>query len=225
MNRHFIALMLATTAVLEGCNGSDGKQKAVEETAVNTVTVAQKRSGRTKKFSGTVEESTGSLLCFSVSGTLKSLGVSIGTRVSKGQLIAVVDETTLRNAHDIALSTLRQVKDAYGRMKQLHDAGSLPEIQWIEIQSKLEQVQASEMIAKKRLGDSRLYVPFSGIISEKNVEAGQNVVSGMPVVKLVKTESVKVKMSVPENEISSVRIGKVWSPLVLNPHFVQWPSP
>lgn len=85
-----------------------------------------------------MEESTGSVLSFSVSGTLKRLGISIGTRVCKGQLIAVVDETTLRNAHDIALSTLRQVKDAYGRMKQLHDAGSLPEIQWIEIQSKLK---------------------------------------------------------------------------------------
>lgn len=72
----------------------------------------------------------------------------------------------------------------------------------------MEQAQAAERIARKNLNDSRLYAPFNGVIAEKNVEAGQNVMPGMPVVKLVTVGRVKVKIAVPENEISHVSIGQ-----------------
>lgn len=214
MNNRLVILMLASATLFVSCKSGDGQKQEVKPVRVSTVKVMNGAAEGGQCFSGTIEETYGSVLSFAVSGTLQSVNVSVGQRVNKGQLIAVVDEATLRNAHDIAASTLNQAQDAYRRMKQLHDNGSLPEIQWIEVQSKLAQAEASERIAKKSLTDSRLYAPFSGVIAEKNVEAGQNVMAGVPVVKLVKTNQVKVKIAVPENEIANVKTGQSLSVVV-----------
>lgn len=207
MNTKTSLVLMLAAVLLTGCKDNN-KQLQTPPLPVKTMKVEATPGPGGQAFPGTIEETTGSVLSFAVGGTLKSVSVSTGTKVSKGQLIAVVDDATLRNAHDIAATTLRQAQDAYGRMKQLHDAGSLPEIQWVEVQSKLEQAQAAERIAKKSLHDSRLYAPFSGIISEKNAESGQNVLPGMPIVKLVKTQQVKVKVAVPENDIPNIKVGQ-----------------
>lgn len=199
-------LLLLAALIMIGCKDKK-EQTLTQPMAVKTMTVAQQAAGDGQTFAGTMEETVGTQLSFNVSGTLRSINVSTGSRVTKGQLIAEVDDATLRNSHDIALATLSQAEDAYTRMKQLHDAGSLPEIQWVEVQSKLSQAQSAERIARKNLTDSHLYAPFSGVIAEKNAEAGQNVLPGAPVVKLVKTEQVKVKIAVPENEISQIKVG------------------
>jgi len=205
MNTRTCLVMLAAL-LLSGCKDSKEPVKQ-QPVSVRTMMVETQPTDGSRTYPGTLEETTGTVLSFNVSGALKSINVSTGARVSKGQLIAVVDDATLKNSHDIALSTLSQAEDAYKRMKQLHDAGSLPDIQWVEVQSKLNQAQSAERIARKNVQDCRLYAPFSGFIADKNVEAGQNVLPGAPVVKLVKTQHVKVKVAVPENEISQIRIG------------------
>ena len=131
-----------------------------------------------------------------------------GQRINQGDLIAALDETTLQNAYDMSAATLAQAEDAYQRMKQLHDNNSLPEMQWVEVQNQLKQARSAEQIAKKNLTDGKLYAPFSGVISEKNVEIGQNVMPGIPVAKLVTVGQVKVSIAVPENEIAHIRMGQ-----------------
>lgn len=209
MNRHSILPALFAALLLTGCKGKDEKATlASPAPLVKVMAVSTGNVVGTQGYSGTIEETVGSSLSFSVAGTIKSIHVATGSRVSKGQLIATVDDATLRNSYDMAATTLRQATDAYNRMKQLHDAGSLPEIKWIEAQSQLEQAQSAERISKKNLADSRLYAPFSGVIAEKNAEVGQNALPGVPVVKLVQVAQVKVKIAVPENEISRFKNGQ-----------------
>ena len=198
---------LCCLALTTGC-----KQQKVQESQPVKVTVMKATPAALnceQEFSGTVEESSGSTLSFPVAGTVQQVRVSAGQRVAKGELIAVLDEATLRNAHEATAALLAQAEDAYQRMKQLHDAGSLPEIQWVEVQSKLRQAQSAEAISKKNLADGKLYAPFSGVISEKNIEVGHNVMPGQPVVRLVTINQVKVCVSVPETEISQIDMGSV----------------
>ena len=93
-------------------------------------------------------------------------------------------------------------------MKELYEKGSLPEIKWIETQSKLQQAQSMEEIARKNLEDCNLYAPFNGVIAEKTAESGQNTMPGMPVVKLVAVNQLKVKVAVPETEIASISLSQ-----------------
>lgn len=157
-----------------------------------------------RSYSGTVEESSGTVLSFSTAGTIRQMHVSVGDHVAKGQLIASLDPSNLRHAYEIAVATLNQTQDAYNRMKQLHDANALPDIKWVEMQNALSQAQNAAAIAKKGLQDANLYAPVSGYISEKMADAGMNVAPGIPVVKVVDITPVKVSISIPENEIAGI---------------------
>lgn len=205
--QHFIILVAASSLLtLEGCKQqTQTTEKAPIE--VKVLTVQKSDVAARQSFSGTIEEENGSALSFPIPGTVKYVAVTSGQRVSKGQLIAVLDASSFESTLAMAKATLDQATDAYNRMKQLRDNSSLPEIQWVDTESKLKQAQSSYDIAKKNMTDTKLYAPFSGYISEKNVEVGNNVMPGSPVVKLVTVDNVKVCISVPETEISKVNRG------------------
>lgn len=159
-------------------------------------------------YSGTLEESTGTSVSFATAGTVRSVLVENGQTVSKGQLIATLDQTSLKSAHDITMSLLNQAKDAYDRMKQLYNTKSISEMQWVEVQSKLEQAESSEQMARKAMEDARLVAPCSGVITKKTLEPGQNVLPSAMVMNIVDINKVKVNISVPENEVSGITNGQ-----------------
>lgn len=197
------ALSLATV----GCKKEETKATPTPPIRVKTVAVAATDLSGANSLSGTVEESSGTTVSFAAAGTLQSMNVSAGDRVAKGQLIGAIDESTLRHAFDIAHTTAAEAQDVYNRMKTLHDSGSLPDMKWVEAENALRSAQSAEAIAKKALGDAKLYAPISGYVSEKFADVGQVVAPGVPVVKIVSIHPVKVKVSIPENEISKISLG------------------
>ena len=122
--------------------------------------------------------------------------------------VGTLDEVSMQNTYQAAKAALKQAEDAYQRMKELHEKGSLAEMKWVEVQSKLQQAQSMEAVARKNLTDCKLYAPFSGVIAEKSLEVGQNVVPGVQVLKLVSDDRLKVRISVPETEIARVVRGQ-----------------
>ncbi len=208
MKRIYCKLAVFLPIILAGCQSGEEKQAATSPVKVKVMTVVSSEQQMSGHFSGTVEEASSTPLSFSIMGTVESVYMKLGEHVSAGQLLATIDATSMQSTYDAAEASLVQAEDAYRRMKELHDKGSLPEIKWIEVLSKVRQARSMEQVAKKNLEDCKLYAPFSGMISEKNVEVGQNVVSGVSIGKLVGLEGLKVKISVPETEISDISIGQ-----------------
>ena len=208
-----VAMMVLASAVLTGCGKkTDGTADANEPVPVKEMVVGKggltadgQRTGGTN-YSGTVEEENGVALSFAMGGTIKQLRVKVGDRVRRGQLIATVDPTSVKNTYDMAHATRLQAEDAFKRMKQLHDKGSLPDIKWVEAQSQLQQAVAAENVAHKSLADCNLYAPIDGVISEKTAEVGQNAAPGVPIAKLVTTRVLNVKITVPESEMSQIHV-------------------
>jgi RND family efflux transporter MFP subunit len=99
---------------------------------------------------------------------------------------------------------MAQANDALERYGMLHDNGSLPEVQWVEVQSKVAQAKSQLDIAKKNLADCRLVAPVSGIIGKKLVGTGETALPSQAVVTILDVNTVKVKVAVPETEISSI---------------------
>jgi RND family efflux transporter MFP subunit len=125
-------------------------------------------------------------------------------KCKKGTLLAEISTENLQSAYDAAQATLIQAEDAMKRMQMLYDSESFPEIKYIEAKTKLEQAKSAAQIAAKNLADSKLYAPFNGIAGKRLIDIGENVIPGKPAFTLLKINSVKIKFSVPENEISNV---------------------
>lgn len=141
--------------VLTACD--EQQQTTTERTVpVKTMTISTTRGHASQRYSGTLDGQNATPVSFATAGTIDSLFLHDGQRVSKGQLLATIDDTQLRSMHATAQATLDQATDAYQRMKHLHDAGSLTEIKWIEAQTTLSQAQSAEQIARKSLLRSKL---------------------------------------------------------------------
>ena len=200
--------MMAAMAMMLLCSCGEKKEAVQEQTVrVKVQQITAEAVNGEQGFSGTIEEQSGASLSFAGTGTIKRIYVSAGQTVGAGQLIAELDPTTMENAYTISKTALEQAQDTYNRMKELHEAGSLPEMQWIQIENQLKSATASEAMAKKALADTKLYAPFGGFIASKNAEVGQNAAPGLSIVKLVNIGSVKVKISVPEDDVQRIKKG------------------
>lgn len=204
--RGWLAAFLVGSIVLTGCSE---QKKKTEKTPVKveTLTVGSNANGETNDYVGTIEEKTGSTLSFELGGNITSIRVDEGDKVSRGQTLATINPTTLKEAHKSALATLHQAQDAYRRFLPLHKAGTISDIRWVEIESKLEQAKAAEGIARQQLTHSTITAPFSGVIASKEADLGTYVLPGQPVLKLADVTNVNAKISVPEAEISHLHIG------------------
>ncbi len=198
------AMQCISLIVFTSCSDNSAKPGRESVMYVRTDTVSVSENINTLEYSGIIDGKSTVALSFSSIGTIESLNVSEGDYVAKGRLVATLDPTSARSVYDAAGSSLKQAQDAYDRLKSVHDKGSLPDIQMVDIETKLDQAKSAYNIAKKNLDYCSLYAPISGVVGRKLAEAGENVVPGKTIITLIDISSVKINFSVPENEINLI---------------------
>lgn len=203
----FLSFLLAFVAGCGNKSTQDGLSNTKTKVLVAKVILAP--TSQELQYSGTVEALQTIPLTFQTSGTVEKVFVDAGDVVRKGQLLATVDPSDLQNIYATTLAKFNQAQDAYDRLKQVHDQGSLPDIKWVEMKSNLEQAKAALDLAKNNLEKCRMVAPTDGLVGRRNIEPGQASItlSGAPI-ELVKIEKVNVKISVPENEINRISKGR-----------------
>lgn len=193
----FCAILLLAT----GCT-SPKKTHTADPLRVGTIVVTPSSDIDAALYVGTIEEETSAALSFPVAGTVARTYADEGQRVQQGQLLAELDPTSARQTFDAAQAALDQAKDACARLRQLYDAESLPQIKWVEAQTRLRQAESAYGIARKNLDDCKLYAPFTGVIGKRQAAAGETVMPGVPAMTLLRIGMVKVRFPVPEQEIA-----------------------
>ena len=189
--------------LLIGC-GESKPTTAKAPTRVKTIMVSPSITDQAQTYVGIVEEREATAVSFTSMGIVRRVLVSEGQAVSRGQLIAEMDDTQARNLLDGAEAQMAHASDAMQRYQMLHDNGSLPEAQWVEVQSKVAQAKSQLEVAKKNLADCKLTAPVSGIIGKKLVGAGETALPSQAVATILDINSVRVMVSVPEGELSSI---------------------
>lgn len=183
-----------------GCSHTD-KPKPEVVVPVRTVTAEPSVVTSALHYVGTIEEESGAALSFKVQGNVRHVYVREGQCVTKGSLLADIDNETLQQSFNAAKATYEQAEDALKRMQLLHDNHSLADIKFVEAQTQMEKADAMYRIARQNLEDTRLNAPVDGVIGRRTIEAGENVLPGQPVFTLLNIQSVNVRIAVPEREI------------------------
>ena len=195
--------LLAFGLAMGSCSGSKSKQEKAP-IRVLTEVVESTSNGGSQTYVGIVEANETTAVSFTGMGVVRRMLVNEGQTVGRGQLIADMDDTSARNMLAIAESGMTQANDALQRYGMLHDNGSLPEVKWVEIQSKVQQAESQLAIAKKNLADCQLIAPVSGVIGRKMVGAGETAMPSQTVVTILDINTVKVKVSIPEAEMKAI---------------------
>jgi RND family efflux transporter MFP subunit len=197
-------------ALMTGCGKAKTTLSNPEKTVkVSIVKVSPEESSYSLSYSGTIEASQTIPLTFQTTGTIKKIYIEVGDIVKKGQLLATVDNSDMQNIYNVTLAKYEQAKDAYNRLKSVHDQGSLPEIKWVEMESNMEQAKSSLELSKNNLDKCNMRAPVDGIVGRRNISPGQSALgASLAPIELVQIETVLVKISVPENEIGKIAKGQ-----------------
>lgn len=197
--KHFLAIALGT--MLAACNNKQ-EEKTVGPVSVEIEVAGASASFSDRNYVGEIEAQASTAVSSLTPGTITQMNVEEGQNVGQGQTIAILDATQARNALSSAQALLSQAQDAYSRMKVLHEKKAISDIDWVSVQTKLQQAQSNVSMCRKAVDDCVIKAPCSGVIGKKNIETGMTVLPSQPICTILNISQVKVKVSVPEKELS-----------------------
>ena len=218
-------LGLALTALLAagGLAACEEEQAEVIEQvrAIKTVTVSERASGQLRKFSGVVEAVDTSALSFEISGNVKALRAEVGDKITKGQVIAVMDEKTFRLNVESAEAGLGRAKADQAEQKtQFERQDTLFKKGWVAKSAQEQALAAYESaqnqvrysisqlnLAKRDLEKTELIAPFDGVIAKRHIDPFAEVSRGQPIYDVYAEGAMEVKISVPESSINDLHLG------------------
>ncbi len=74
--------------------------------------------------------------------------------------------------------------------------------------ARLAQAKAALALAESNLAETKLYAPISGFVTVKNVEEGEYVQVGAPVLTVMQLNQVWVRTYVPETQLGRIKLGQ-----------------
>lgn len=217
----------AIGAVIAGagaCRGKNASQAAAAPAAVDVgrenIAVAmmdQLQSG--PPISGTLEARQTATLRAEVAGPVLQTYVDRGQSVRRGQLLARIDDTALRQAALSAQSGARSAKLAldnaqrnFDRSTALEKAGAIAQRDLEASESELASASAANDDAQARLTQAQqtldktfIRAPFGGQVSDRQVSAGDVVQPGTALLTVIDPASMRLEASVPSEQIASIK--------------------
>jgi len=139
-------------------------------------------------------------------GKITSLTINEGDNVRKGQLLATIDVETIENSIEELKKTMELANDLYDRQKRLWDQNIGSEIQYLQAKNNKERLEKTLATAQLSLKKSKIYAPMSGSVTMLLGKQGEMTSPGMPILKMMNTDVVKLKADVPEDHIRNVKM-------------------
>ena len=221
-----LALSL-TLAALGACRGDNEASARENETPVvdvgveNIAIVEQTMLSVGPLLSGSLEPGREAEIRAEVSGTVVQSLVDAGNVVQKGQLLARIDDTSIREQWLSARSMVTAAQNAANvarrdeeRTKRLAEAGAVAERDLdeatqgrIAAQAALEDARARLALAQRQIDNTQIRAPFAGLISDRAASAGDVVQPGSEMFTLVDPSSMRLEASVPSDALSALRVG------------------
>ena len=141
-------------------------------------------------------------------GTLVSLNVKAGQRVSKGQVLGRIDDAGMSQQVASLENQYTLAKTTFERQKNLWNQKIGSEIQYLQAQTQMISAQRGVAQIKAQLSKTIIKAPFSGTIDEVFVEKGQVVApSQQGLMRIVNLSNMYVSTSVPETYIGKLKVG------------------
>ena len=179
-----------------------------EEALVSVLTLKDTLFNHYLDIQGNVDTKENILIQPEFSGTLTSLAVKAGDRVSKGQILGRVDDAGMSQQLASAENQYSLAKTTFERQKNLWDKKIGSEIQYLQAQTQMISAQKGVAQIKAQLAKTVIRAPFTGTIDEVFAEKGQVVApSAQGLMRVVNLGNMYVSTSIPETYIGKLKVG------------------
>jgi membrane fusion protein, multidrug efflux system len=140
-------------------------------------------------------------------GVITGIYVAAGQRVSRGQVLAQLDDKVLRQNIAQLQTQLELANSLYRRQKNLWDQKIGTEVQFLTAKSQKEGLERQMGVLRSQQSLYKIKSPISGTVDRMDLKLGQAVSPGMPGITVVNTNDLKVKAQVAESYAGRVNQG------------------
>ncbi len=198
--RNLFALGAITIALLSGCGKT--AEQIVEEQPVrpakfyNVVDISSKY---TQNFPAIIEASDESDLAFRVGGQIEQLPVVAGSRVKKGEILAVLDQTDYKLKVARAKASYELRMKTFERQEQMLALELTSQAEFDQALSTMTLAKVNYETAKNNLKYTTIRAPFDGIVSKLNFENHETINPKAPLLSFHAENGVDITFQLPES--------------------------
>jgi len=143
------------------------------------------------------------------SGLLTSIKVKEGQKVSKGQLLATIDDGGLSQQLAQMEVQFNLAKTTYERQQRLWNQKIGSEIEYLQAKATYEGQENAVNQMHSQLAKTSIRAPFSGVIDDIITEQGTVVGAGQShIMRIVNLDKMFIEAEVPESYLSNITVDK-----------------
>lgn len=179
-----------------------GKQVVVSEVAPGAFQTFVEVQGRVDARES-VEVSAESM------GIIKSINVREGDRVEKGAVLAELDNAMIRQSMEEVKTQLDFARQLFEKQENLWKQKIGTEVQYLQAKNQKESLEKRLATLQSQLEMTRIKAPVSGTVDEVNLKLGQAVSPGLPLLRVVNFNNMRVVAELAEAYIAKIKQGDV----------------
>lgn len=186
-----------------------GTGKRVEATPIN-VTVSAIEPQNFKHFveaQGVVTSKNIVMVTPQMGGAITGLFLTEGQMVKKGQLVATIDNSVMKESLTEIRTQLDLASTLFNKQKTLWDQQIGTEVQYLQAKANKESLEKRIGTMETQLGMSKVYAPISGTVEKVMQKSGEMGMPGAPMAQIVNVGDLKVVAKVGDTYVGSVKKG------------------
>jgi RND family efflux transporter MFP subunit len=236
-----LILCLFLMSAIAGCDGKDHKSgsreppEVVSSKEITMLTVRLASVAETAELVGTVRAGTSAVVAARIPGTVAALRVQEGDRVTKGQIVALLDAQETMATAAVATAGIEEARRAvneararrqlanstFGRYERLFNEQAVTRQEFetrqnekelatqgvARAEARLNQARESSRAAASMAAHTRVTSPVAGVVTSRKVDLGSTVFPGQPLLTIENEGSYQLELTVPESLSLKVKPG------------------
>ncbi|MCC8155239.1 MAG: efflux RND transporter periplasmic adaptor subunit [Tannerellaceae bacterium] len=170
-----------------------------EKPTVRVLTVHTQDVDQLHEFTATVEANVVNNIAPQTAVRIEKVFVEVGDHVSKGQLLAQMDQSNLLQSK----IQLENIETEFNRIDELYKVGGASKSSWDAQKTSLEVARTALANLEE---NTKLVSPISGIVTARNYDSG-DLYSGNPLFVVEQIRPVKLIINVSESFYSQIKKG------------------
>ncbi len=217
MTRRMLLMLAVVTVFLTGIGAVKYKQvrAAIEEgqsfqpppEAVTTIVAERQDWPSTMEGIGTVTAVQGVLVSADLPGIVERIAFESGRAVRRGDLLVKLDTRQEDAQHAAAEARLELARLRHERAADLRQQGVTSQAELDEARAELTQAEAAVGEIRATIDRKTIRAPFAGVLGIRQVNLGQYLPGGAPIVELQSLDPIYADFTVPQQELERLTIG------------------
>lgn len=233
--KQFIIPVLSTSLFLASCGGggteslTDLKAKQAElKTQLSEISskISKLEGDSAKKFTlveaatltptifktyinvqGRVDAEESVSLSSEMPGTITKINVKAGDEVVKGQVLAETDARALQQSISDLQTNAELVNQLYEKQKALWEQKIGTEVQFLQAKTQKESMEKKMATLQEQVRMTKIVSPINGTVDAVDIKLGQLTAPGMPAIRVINFNNLKLKADLAESYAARVHKG------------------